>query len=234
MNFYLLSLFGKWVSLGLLSIVSLFGLEVNETKKEVNNDNINKNVNVVSKVIEYETIKTYDSSIPNNITNVLVDGKNGLVFVDSNNEEIILEEVINEEVVIGTGKYGKYKGVMTGYGPDCSTCSGIGNVSCKTEDKQKFNLIDDGVYYNDDEFGEVRVLAAALSEFPCGTIIEVKSSNLGDFMGIVMDTGYTMREQLKNGVYHFDVAYQTEKDENIRFATNMSGNVEFNVQRWGW
>ena len=88
--------------------------------------------------------------------------------------------------------------------------------------------------YNDDEFGEVRVLAAALSEFPCGTIVEVKSSNLGDFMGIVMDTGYTMREQLKNGIYHFDVAYQTEKDENIRYATNMSGNVEFNVQRWGW
>ena len=103
MNFYLLSLFGKWVSLGLLSIISLFGFEVDETKKEVSNDNINKNVNVVSKVIEYETIKTYDSSIPSNITNVLVEGKNGLVFVGTNNEEIVLEEVVNEEVVVGTG-----------------------------------------------------------------------------------------------------------------------------------
>ena len=139
MNFYLLSLFGKWVSLGMLSIISLFGFEVNETKKEVNNDNINKNVNVVSKVIEYETIKTYDSSIPSNITNVVVEGKNGLVFVGTNNEEIVLEEVVNEEVVVGAGKYGKYKGVMTGYGPDCSTCSGVETFLVKL--KIRKNLI---------------------------------------------------------------------------------------------
>ena len=233
MNFYLLNLFGKWVSLGILSIMSLCGFSIEESSKEVINSNIDKNVNVISTVIEYETIKTYDSSIPNNITKVIKEGKDGIVYYN-NDKQIILEDVINEEIVVGTGKYGKYKGVMTGYGPDCSTCSGIGNVSCKTKDNKKFNLIKDGVYYNDDEFKKVRVLAAPLTEFPCGTIIEVKSSNLGDFMGIVMDTGYTMREQLKEGIYHFDVAYQTEKDENIRFATNMSGDVEFNVQRWGW
>lgn len=233
MNFYLLNLFGKWVSLGILSIMSLFGFTLEEETTEISNSNINKNVNISSTVIEYETIETFDSSIPSNITKVITEGKDGVIYYNDDGT-IVLEEVVDEEVIIGTGKNGEYTGVMTGYGPDCSTCSGRGYVSCKTEDKKNFNLINDGVYYNDDEFGEVRVLAAALSEFPCGTIIEVKSSNLGDFMGIVMDTGYTMREQLKNGVYHFDVAYQTEKDENIRFATNMSGNVEFNVQRWGW
>lgn len=233
MNFYLLNLFGKWVSLGILSIMSLFGFTLEEETTEISNSNINKNVNISSTVIEYETIETFDSSIPSNITKVITEGKDGVIYYNDDGT-IVLEEVVDEEVIIGTGKNGEYTGVMTGYGPDCSTCSGRGYVSCKTEDKKNFNLINDGVYYNDDEYGEVRVLAAALSEFPCGTIVEVKSSNLGDFMGIVMDTGYTMREQLKNGVYHFDVAYQTEKDENIRFATNMSGNVEFNVQRWGW
>ena len=49
-----------------------------------------------------------------------------------------------------------------------------------------------------------------------------------------MDTGYTMREQLKDGIYHFDVAYQTEKDESIKKATDMSGDVIYSVQRWGW
>ena len=233
MNFYLLNLFGKWVSLGILSIMSLFGFTLEEETTEISNSNINKNVNISSTVIEHETIETFDSSIPSNITKVITEGKDGVIYYNDDGT-IVLEEVVDEEVIIGTGKNGEYTGVMTGYGPDCSTCSGRGYVSCKTEDKKNFNLINDGVYYNDDEYGEVRVLAAALSEFPCGTIIEVKSSNLGDFTGIVMDTGYTMREQLKNGVYHFDVAYKTEKNEEIKKATNMSGEVIYSVQRWGW
>ncbi len=233
MNFYLLNLFGKWVSLGILSIMSLFGFTLEEETTEISNSNINKNVNISSTVIEHETIETFDSSIPSNITKVITEGKDGVIYYNDDGT-IVLEEVVDEEVIIGTGKNGEYTGVMTGYGPDCSTCSGRGYVSCKTEDKKNFNLIDDGVYYNDDEYGEVRVLAAALSEFPCGTIVEVKSSNLGDFTGIVMDTGYTMREQLKNGVYHFDVAYETEKNEEIKKATNMSGEVIYSVQRWGW
>ena len=233
MNFYLLNLFGKWVSLGILSIMSLFGFTLEEETTEISNSNINKNVNISSTVIEHETIETFDSSIPSNITKVITEGKDGVIYYNDDGT-IVLEEVVDEEVIIGTGKNGEYTGVMTGYGPDCSTCSGRGSVSCKTEDKKNFNLINDGVYYNDDEYGEVRVLAAALSEFPCGTIVEVKSSNLGDFTGIVMDTGYTMREQLKNGVYHFDVAYETEKNEEIKKATNMSGEVIYSVQRWGW
>ena len=233
MNFYLLSLFGKWVSLGILSIMSLFGFTLEEETTEISNSNINKNVNINSTVIEHETIETFDSSIPSNITKVITEGKDGVIYYNDDGT-IVLEEVVDEEVIIGTGKNGEYTGVMTGYGPDCSTCSGRGYVSCKTEDKKNFNLINDGVYYNDDEYGEVRVLAAALSEFPCGTIVEVKSANLGDFTGIVMDTGYTMREQLKNGVYHFDVAYETEKNEEIKKATNMSGEVIYSVQRWGW
>lgn len=233
MNFYLLNLFGKWVSLGILSIMSLFGFTLEEETTEISNSNINKNVNINSTVIEHETIETFDSSIPSNITKVITEGKDGVIYYNDDGT-IVLEEVVDEEVIIGTGKNGEYTGVMTGYGPDCSTCSGRGYVSCKTEDKKNFNLINDGVYYNDDEYGEVRVLAAALSEFPCGTIVEVKSSNLGDFTGIVMDTGYTMREQLKNGVYHFDVAYETEKNEEIKKATNMSGGVIYSVQRWGW
>lgn len=233
MNFYLLNLFGKWVSLGILSIMSLFGFTLEEETTEISNSNINKNVNINSTVIEHETIETFDSSIPSNITKVITEGKDGVIYYNDDGT-IVLEEVVDEEVIIGTGKNGEYTGVMTGYGPDCSTCSGRGYVSCKTEDKKNFNLINDGVYYNDDEYGEVRVLAAALSEFPCGTIVEVKSSNLGDFTGIVMDTGYTMREQLKNGFYHFDVAYETEKNEEIKKATNMSGEVIYSVQRWGW
>lgn len=77
-------------------------------------------------------------------------------------------------------------------------------------------------------------MAAATAEFPCGTIVEVDSSNLGKFVGIVMDTGYDMRRHLEEGIYHFDVAFETEKDEDVAKATNMTGTVKFNIQRWGW
>ena len=77
-------------------------------------------------------------------------------------------------------------------------------------------------------------LAAALSKFPCGTIVKIENSRIGDFMGIVLDTGYDMRKHYSQGIYHFDVAYSTEKDEKVSKTTDMSGKVVYNVQRWGW
>ena len=233
MNFYLLNLVGKWLSLGALSVMSLFGFSINETNYKLENLNIKKNVNITTDVIEYETIKSYNSSIPSNITRTVVEGKDGIIFHNGENT-VILEEKIDEEIQVGTGKSGIYNGVMTGYGPDCSTCSGRGYVACHTEDKKSFNLLNDGVYYDDRDFGEARVLAAALTEFPCGTIIEVDSKNMGKFTGIVLDTGYDMRKHLEEGIYHFDVAFTTEKDKEILKTTDMSGNVVYNVQRWGW
>ena len=118
MNFYLLNLFGKWVSLGILSIMSLFGFTLEEETTEISNNNIDKNVNVISTVIEHETIETFDSSIPSNITKVIKEGQDGVVYYNDDGI-VVLEEVVDEEVIIGTGKNGEYTGVMTGYGPDC-------------------------------------------------------------------------------------------------------------------
>ena len=233
MNFYLLQLVGKWISLATLSIMSLFNINIGKKQYEVQNDNT-KNVSVLTNIIEYETIKTYNSSLPSNIKKTIVEGKNGVSFIDKDGETVVLEEVVNEKIEIGTGKYGIYNGIMTGYGPDCSTCDGKGYVACRTESKENFNIIDDGIYYNDSEYGEVRVLAAALTEFPCGTIINVESKTLGNFVGVVLDTGYDMRKHLEEGIYHFDVAYTTEKDNMVPKTTDMSGRVIYNVQRWGW
>lgn len=233
MNFYLLHVVGKWFSLFILSAMSFFGFTADEQKLAVENENIDKNISMVTEIIPYETLKTYDKSIPSNIQKVLVEGKNGLSTTDEEGNKVTLEPVIHEEIQIGTGAYGVFEGIMTGYGPDCSTCDGKGYVACRTFDKKAFNLIEDGIYYTDPEFGEVRVLAAALSVFPCGTIVEVDSSNLGKFMGIVLDTGYGMRKSLEEGIYHFDVAYKTETDEMVSKTTNKKG-VTYSVQRWGW
>lgn len=233
MNFYLLQLLGKWISFLAVSLASLVGINTTIEEIEMQDDN-DKNISVLTEIVPYETITTYDSSIPKGKIKTKTQGLNGVIFKDNNGSEIVLQETINEEVVVGTGKYSIYTGVITGYGPDCSTCSGEGYVACRTKDKKDFNLLTDGIYYNDDEYGSVRVLAAALTEFPCGTIIKVNSSTLGEFMGIVLDTGYDMRKHLDLGIYHFDVAYTTEKDEMVLKTTDMSGNVMYDVQRWGW
>lgn len=232
MNFYLIELLGKWVCFLLVSLSSFLGFSPTE-KYEIQ-DNNDKNVSVLTEIIPYETNVTYNSSIPSNITRTVTEGSNGLKFMSNDGTEVILQEVVNEEIEVGTGAYGVYKGIMTGYGPDCATCDGLGYVACSTKDKKSYNIITDGIYYNDEEYGEVRVLAAALAEFPCGTIVEVDSSNLGKFMGIVMDTGYDMRRFYSMGIYHFDVAYDTEEDYMVPYTTNMTGEVVYSVQRWGW
>src|SRR5699024_6120302 len=99
------------------SIISLFGFDIEEVTIEISNINIDKNVNIVSNVIEHKTTEIFDSSIPSNITKVIQEGKDGVTYYNGE-ETIILEEVIDEEVIIGTGKNGEYTGVMTGYGPD--------------------------------------------------------------------------------------------------------------------
>jgi len=231
MEFYLLQLVSKWINMITLSIMSLFGIEISKIYFD---DIETKNVSFSTEIIEYETIKTYNSSLPSNVIKTIIEGQNGVTFINKNGEKVVLEEVVNEKIEIGTGKYGIYKGIITGYGPDCKTCSGEGYVACRTENKKSFNLIDDGIYYYDSEYGDVRVLAAALAEFPCGTIVEVNSKTLGKFTGVVLDTGYDMRRYLEKGVYHFDVAFQTEKDEMVPKTTDMSGSVEYSVQRWGW
>lgn len=222
------------INLSVIIIFMVFVACFQKVTFSSDNNSYKKNSAPLVSVLKYETIITYDETIPNNITKNVVEGQDGLYYLNDEGNKTIINEVVNEEIVVGTGKYGVYKGIMTGYGPDCVTCDGLGVVACPTRDNKSFNLIEDGIYYDDTEFGSVRVLAAALAEFPCGTIVEVDSSNLGKFMGIVLDTGYDMRRFYKMGIYHFDVAYDTENNEMVPYTTNMTGEVVYNVQRWGW
>ena len=89
MNFYLVQLLGKWMCFLAVSVFSLLGISLNE-KTYVVIDNNDKNVSVVTEIIEYDTIKKYDSSLPSNIKNVLQEGTDGLVFKNTDNEEITL------------------------------------------------------------------------------------------------------------------------------------------------
>lgn len=235
MNIYLLQLVGKWISFAVISLVSLFSNSFASVKQiiAVKNDNLYKNYNVVNTIIEHDTKILYNEKLPYNITNILVEGIDGIIYQDGEERKII-KEAVTEVIEKGTGSFGEYKGMLTGYGPDCSTCNGKGVVACKTETKRTFNLLTDGIYYNDSEYGTVRILAADLGEFPCGTIIYVDNGRLDPFYGVVLDTGYAMREAYKNGVILMDLAFKTELDKAVHTATNKTGNVSYSVRRWGW
>lgn len=224
----------KFIILCLL-IAGLFGSGnlISEEKVEVNNLNKTKNLVALTKVIEYDTVKTYNNKIPTGLTITRQKGHNGLAYVDENNKKIeVIENPINAKIEIGTGEQAEYVGKMTGYGVDCIGCSGNGTLSCKTKSGKYHSLLKDGITYNDEEYGNVKILAAALEKFPCGTIIKVENPNIGTFNAIVLDTGSAMKNAWNKGQIHMDLAFSTEKDRTIKFVT--SSKVKYSVQRWGF
>lgn len=153
-------------------------------------------------------------------------------------EEVVVEEVKEEETVSVTTSTPNevndavFVGKMTGYGADCIGCSGVGALSCRAADGSRHTLTENGEYYNDATYGTVRIVAAALDKFPCGTIVKVDHPALGSFYAVVMDTGGSMRNAWANGYVWMDLAFKTESDPDI-YATT-SSNTTYSVQRWGW
>jgi len=232
MNLNLIQLIGKYVMFLTVSFMSFFNTDYNEKVLTINNNNIEKDGTIVNTITDFKTIVKYNSKLPSNVTNVITEGVSGLSIKDSNGVQVI-QEVVDKVVEKGTGAYGIYKGKLVGYGPDCPGCSSEGYVSCKTESKDKFSLIHDGVYYNDDEYGKVRIVAAALTKFPCGTIVEVTNPKIDPFTVIVMDTGGTVIKAWKNyGAVVMDLAYSKNA---LASSDGLTGNnITFKVQRWGW
>ena len=232
MNTYLLGLISKWATVLWVSVTGMIGSNglISDETKMIENENQTKNATTTTVEVAYDTKKRYNSKLPSNITITKQEGKNGLAYKDNKNNTETLIEPVTEIIEVGTGDYGEYVGKMTGYGADCVGCTGT--VSCKTKSGNSWNLIKDGTSYTDDEYGKVRILAAALTKFPCGTIIKVDSSTMGTFNAIVLDTGGAMRKAWSNGTVLMDLAFTSETSEGIHNSTN--NNVKYSVQRWGW
>ncbi len=234
MNTYLLGLTGKWLTLICAGISSLMnsGLIISEEKYEVENIDQTKNSVVEVTEVNYETKRIYNDKLPSSVTITKQEGKSGLAYTNEDNQLDVLKEPISEIVEVGTGAPGEYVGKMTGYGADCAGCSSTGTLSCRTREGSSFSLTQHGETYDDAEYGNVRILAAALDKFPCGTIIKVTHANLGTFNAIVLDTGGAMRNASANGNVLMDLAFISENDPEVFKATG--SNVKYSVQRWGW
>lgn len=104
-------------------------------------------------------------------------------------------EVKNEEKVLKT-----YIGPITAYGPDCKGCIGI--------TASGYDVRNGNIYYNDKEYGKVRIVAADKS-IPFGTIIRIKGIFKKPLIAIVLDRGSAIGFNKK---VYIDLLYKNEKE----------------------
>lgn len=115
----------------------------------------------------------------------------------------------------------QFTGTLTGYGPDCPGCGG--HVACwPNPDVRNGNI-----YYNDKEYGKIRILAADYA-IPCGSIIHISNYKFvpdKEFVGIVLDRGSAIVGLT------MDLLYPSEADTVI---IGRQRNILFSIERWGW
>ncbi len=219
--------------LSILAMVSIVYVTILKTGTTLYNSNGDMTATITNEVEKYDIDYVYNSSVPSTADKVVLEeGVNGIDYTYDGLNYVHLSDKKNEVVQVGTGTSGNYSGRLTGYGPDCPGCSKVGNVACRTKEGTSHSLIYDGLYYSDDLYGSVRILAADNSAFPCGSIVKVNNGILDEFYGIVLDSGSTMRNAWAEGVVWMDLAFSSQKEALTGGAT--SSNTKFSVQRWGW
>ena len=226
-----LTKFSLFLSITLIFVI--IGTTMANTGIDITNPNGKKTATVVNEIVAYETEYVYNPEVPSDADPVVLEkGENGVDLTYDGIERVHLSDSKNEVVQVGTAPVGTYNGRLTGYGPDCPGCSLVGNVACKTREGTKHSLIFDGVYYSDTEYGDVRILAADNTAFPCGTIVKVNTGRVGEFLGVVLDSGSSMRNAWSEGNVWMDLAFDSQA--SARTAGVTSSTTEFVVQRWGW
>ena len=229
MNIYILQLIYKFFTFVVITFASL----VSSTFYDMNtttlaDQNRKKSVDVDVQIVDHSTKYEYNSKIPTGQSKVLTEGSDGIIY-NYNDQDIKISDSVTEVVEVGTGAQGDYTGTLTAYGPDCVGCTGI--MACPTKEGKWINLYD-GIYYEDEQYGTVRMLATDHTLFPCGTIIEITNSKLQKEIGVVMDTGSQMRKAWRqDGVVWIDLAMEKNDSEALKYTNH---NTTYQVKRWGW
>ncbi len=117
---------------------------------------------------------------------------------------------------------GVYVGTMSAYIPYCYGCTGNGYTA------QGYYVGDGNIYYNDKEYGRVRIVAGDNNVFKFGTILRVETPKLPVQNVIMLDTGGQI------GFNHkclFDLLFDT-KEAALNFG--LAENTRFTVLREGF
>ena len=139
-------------------------------------------------------------------------------IVETNNVKLVTN--VKDIAKYGSNYRLEFTGTLTGYGPDCVGCIGV--LYCAPNP----NVTNGNISYNDQEYGNIRILAADYS-IPCGSIIKISNFKYvnGDFYGIVLDRGSSIVGLT------MDLLYASENDT---IKIGRARNIKFTVERWGW
>lgn len=112
-----------------------------------------------------------------------------------------------------------YYGTLTGYGPDCKGCSGLTASGYNVKDT---------ITYHDEEFGELRIVAADKS-IPFYSIIRISDiRNSEPIYAIVLDTGGNVGFSKFST---FDLLFSSEVEASKQIGT--LSNIKFELIRKG-
>ena len=174
---------------------------IDNVVKYVDSDVIDESF--VEDVIKNEEVITTEEVVEETVQPVV--SQNVEVIAPKVEEAI---EVIQPQNEIFTGK-------MSGYGPDCVGCSGY---------LANGHYVGDGnIYYNDSEYGQVRIVAGD-KKYKFGTIVRINDSMLA----IVLDRGGSIGIGKK---FMFDLLYASEAEAN---SNGVSYNTKFEILRNGF
>lgn len=181
--------------------------------KKVNSLNLSVIKEFTEQALPVETLETKPEE-----KEEIVEQEDDAILVPTPVEEshIEIEEVKEEK--IETDILETMIGSMSGYGPDCRGCTGFTSSG--------YN-INNGIYYFDKTYGEVRILAADRS-LKLGSIVRIKESKIGEFVGIVLDRGSAIGI---GKTYLFDLLFASE---NEAYHYGVSNDVVFEILRYGY
>lgn len=200
----------------------LFGtVGSNKNMTVIANNNFNKMADRTLVLFEEETKN--ESSLDDTVVPLEDENDKVQEVVEEIKEE---DKEVEEEVIVTPDEpnlfYDKAVimtevGTITGYGPDCRGCSGV---------TASGHNLHESVYYEDSEFGTVRILAADRS-IPFYSIFRVSNiPGMDPFIAIVLDTGGNVG--YGKGTL-FDLAFESEATGVVP----LTQNVTFEMLRSG-
>lgn len=169
------------------------------------------------------TGNTKKSNMVANINGVKsIEAINMVMKYDNREKKLVVKNVSNmrEAKEYGPVMPISFDGQMTAYKATCNGCTG--RVSCPPRQ----NVRNNNIYFNDQIYGNVRILAADPT-IPCGTIVQITNVSFSSepIMGIVLDRGGAIKGNIMD--------FLVKEDDNMDIVGRQR-NVHYEIVRWGW
>ncbi len=156
--------------------------------------------------------------------NVINDSKNLLTYSDlkSGQSELLEKQLkpvfynsMADAVFYSKSYPTSFKAKLVHYGPDCASCGG--RLGCNGQNAKNGNI-----YYNDKEFGKIRIVAAS-TLLPCGSILKINLDAYDNMYVIVLDRGVDSSM--------IDLLKESQRSKSPVRTVN---NVVFDIVRYGY